>query len=289
MTDEPKRFDWLLTREAPPQLYHYTYQDGLLGILESGDLWATKVQYMNDATEFSLATSLAKKRISVKLEHVDSKYTALLNYMKDHLDAIILVNICSVSFCENHDLLSQWRGYAGGAGGFAIGINSACLAKAASSTNGRLGHCIYNEGDQAEIIDEMISDILAAASLDDGIDEGKIMEYAKNFESNLIACGAFFKATGFKEESEWRLVTGPRSYTHMDFRTGQSMLIPYYKVAIRTDRWNDEITSITIGPCPHPEASKHAISGLCIKHHIHDGWSQGPFTIQHSGIPYRTW
>jgi hypothetical protein len=41
-----------LQRPVPEFLYHYTSQDGLLGIISSASLWATNISYMNDATEF---------------------------------------------------------------------------------------------------------------------------------------------------------------------------------------------------------------------------------------------
>jgi hypothetical protein len=41
-------FEKLQKREPPKVLYHYTDQTGLLGIITSGELHATKVQYIND-------------------------------------------------------------------------------------------------------------------------------------------------------------------------------------------------------------------------------------------------
>src|SRR5215469_16252150 len=52
----------------PDCLYHYTDQLGLLGIIEKRELWATKVQYMNDSTEFGLAVELAKTRIKARMQ-----------------------------------------------------------------------------------------------------------------------------------------------------------------------------------------------------------------------------
>jgi len=38
---------------TPKILYHYTSQDGLIGILKDRNLWASKIHYMNDSKEFS--------------------------------------------------------------------------------------------------------------------------------------------------------------------------------------------------------------------------------------------
>jgi hypothetical protein len=59
------------TRSPPETLYHYTTQDGVLGIVRSGELWATNVQYMNDRREFFLALETAAERLK-KLRFVAS-------------------------------------------------------------------------------------------------------------------------------------------------------------------------------------------------------------------------
>jgi hypothetical protein len=43
---------------APRPLWHYTTASGLEGILSSRSLWASDVQYMNDASELSYAEGL---------------------------------------------------------------------------------------------------------------------------------------------------------------------------------------------------------------------------------------
>jgi len=121
-----KRFFELLDQEPPVRSYHYTDQTGFFGILNSGELWATKVQYMNDATEFGLAVDLAKSRLEERIKkNPPGDCCELLRTIIDGLSGIAHVNVCSVSFCENPDLLSQWRGILAPAGlrlGFALSI-----------------------------------------------------------------------------------------------------------------------------------------------------------------------
>ena len=35
-------------------IYHYTTQEGLIGIIEKRSIWATQIQYLNDTQEFKL-------------------------------------------------------------------------------------------------------------------------------------------------------------------------------------------------------------------------------------------
>ena len=50
---------------APPPaiLYHYTTQQGLLGIIRDKEIWASHTQYLNDAREFRHALDLIKEEL----------------------------------------------------------------------------------------------------------------------------------------------------------------------------------------------------------------------------------
>ncbi len=54
----------ILHRTPPPILYYYTTQQGLLGIINSREIWATHTQYMNDVREFRHATEFAREQLS---------------------------------------------------------------------------------------------------------------------------------------------------------------------------------------------------------------------------------
>lgn len=112
------RFSEFQNETAPDPLYHYTDQAGLLGIIKETEFWATKVQYMNDFTEFWRAVDLAKTRIAEGIQNTKAPETAeLLKAIIDNIGSILYINIFSVSFCPHPDLLSQWRGYSGLGGG----------------------------------------------------------------------------------------------------------------------------------------------------------------------------
>lgn len=239
---------------------------------------------MNDATEFSLALSLAKERLSMRIESgTDPASTKFLQYTSDRLEGIAHINICAACFCENPDLLSQWRGYAGGAGGVAIGFSSAALERAIIALQGSLGRCVYDRALQVATIDRLVDDVISGYKADkEAAQNPNFGGYSAQFQQRLIAIGAFFKADGFKEESEWRLVTGAERYGSMSFKVGPSMLVPYCDIPVRGDTWTDQIPSITLGPCPHPKESEQAITGLRFKYGV-------PPNIIYSKIPFRNW
>jgi hypothetical protein len=192
--------------ESPPDsLYHYTDQAGLLGIIKTVELWATKVQYMNDSTEFGRAIDLATVRLRARAQNKTAQGDVeVLNAIIDNLGDISHVNICSMSFCRNPDLLSQWRGYSGSGGGYAIGFCSEALIKIADMNGCRLGRCIYDETTQITIIDELIEQIIVrSVSYKNAHPHALELSSRKIFENSLIGFGAFFKDSSFAEEDEW--------------------------------------------------------------------------------------
>ena len=55
--------------QAPPEkLYHYTSQEGVIGILSEKVLWASMIHYMNDSKEYALALDLAKQELAKRAE-----------------------------------------------------------------------------------------------------------------------------------------------------------------------------------------------------------------------------
>ena len=62
VTDELQQH---IESEPPPLLCHYTNQDGLLGIISTGDIWATSVNDLNDRSEFEYAKELVSSQSSI--------------------------------------------------------------------------------------------------------------------------------------------------------------------------------------------------------------------------------
>jgi Protein of unknown function (DUF2971) len=274
----------VLARSAPETLYHYTTQDGLLGIVRSGELWATNVQYMNDRREFFLALEIAAERLKGRARFdPDPSVNRLSANLIKRLENIEDAPVCAVSFCVNPDLLSQWRGYAGSSGGICLGFRSEALAMTAASMSGMLAACIYGKAEQEKIIDEMIGLAIEDVRQLQNHNDVRITAVATNFLQQLIRCGALFKDEGFHEEAEWRLVSGVReNLAEYEYKVGNSMLMPYLKFGLRIEHWANEIQSATVGPCPHPDDVVRAVRGLFAKHGISGN-------VSSSNVPYRNW
>lgn len=284
---EPPAFDQHFEKSPPDVLFHYTGQVGLAGIVEKAELWATKIQYMNDATEFGLALGLARQHLEAIINnthHMGQKSAAVA--LLGSLNGIEDINLFAACFCEGPDLLSQWRGYAGGEHGYAIGFSTDVLIQVAERDRFTLGRCIYDPAIQRQIVEEAVAHC---------IDNELSLAVERRFGFHgpladiLFRCGVFFKDGSFRDEKEWRLVSSTVLYCEdkIKFRSGKSMLLPYDALPIKND---DQlpIEFVAVGPCPHMELSKSAVTALLMRYGNRTPL-QGRQIALGSVVPFRDW
>jgi hypothetical protein len=206
----------------------------------------------------------------------------LITSMQTFSDSSKRVNVCVVCFCEEHDLLSQWRGYSGGSYGYSLGFDTDSLNNLASSRNFVLGRCIYDQADQQRIVREICDRCLNSAITD-------TLALLAEFTESIIEVGVFFKDASFKEENEWRLVSKPINAAELHFQPGKSMIRPYYKFGFSDAAI---VEGATVGPCPHLALSVNAVSSFLRKENTKrrlSPRSPEPPSVRWSKIPYRDW
>lgn len=285
----------ILHRTPPPILYHYTTQQGLLGIINSREIWATHTRYMNDTREFRHATELARQeleRIVAAWSGPQSTFSfpGAREYMASMQGALSAgiepKNICVCSFSEKGDVLSQWRAYGGGASGFAIGFSGEHLREMVKD-RGWLVPVLYNESEQRALVRTLLEDLINEQRDRSEEEKAKLPLYG-NLLEYLNRYAPILKHQSFGEECEWRIVTRPIDYKdeHFGYRAGPSMLIPYFRLSLRKTE-SLGIREIVIGPTPHPEQSRGSALGLLIKSGLAGGLIGAQ--LKFSAIPYRNW
>jgi hypothetical protein len=104
-------------------VWHYTNGQGLLGIVQSGSLYATQISCLNDSQEIKYASGLFKSALQkLKDECNDQETTRLidaaLNYFAtgddDYSGTLPYFVAC---LTELDDAVSQWQGYGRGENG----------------------------------------------------------------------------------------------------------------------------------------------------------------------------
>lgn len=264
--------------DVPEIIYHYTTQEGLLGILNERAIWATKMHYLNDASEliepFRIGTEELDRLSLLQKENEDKEIVLNLRNSIPYSEA---QNYCVVSFCSHGDLLSQWRAYGSFGSAYSIGFNFNKLQQHISAYRFELRRCEYYENkDYQAKIKEFIGSVVTKALSE--------KSEPRDFMDNFINMAANMKLMCFEDEAEWRIISmGPlkSSDPRYNFRASNSILIPYYSLPIELS----VIDEIIVGPCPHPKLSSSTIWGLSYRYKLTNIRKNG---IRSSNIPYRT-
>ncbi len=294
--------------ENIPPLYHYTTQDGLLGIINSRSLWFTNILYLNDASEFNYIFNLVQDELNLKAKNrlvnvLDPKYSLIVDFLKDTLEVEAYIDVISFyvfSFSRVEDQLSQWRGYCGNESGYCIEFDADKIISFVGNNKVIIVRCIYEQQQQRKLIQKIIDEAYAACDKQSVIDVLKKMkqgirtnQFTKkdvdiikviqgDFFTNLFLNAPVFKHPKFFEEKEMRLITahGKSMEFKPMFRTSKSMLIPYHEIKIAGDGDEMPINKIIVGPTNHPELSKGAVENLLLVNSI-------DCVVELSEIPYR--
>lgn len=279
----------ILNRTPPPVLYHYTTQQGLLGIINNKEIWATHTQYLNDAREFIHAVDIFRQELDRMIaDPPTNECRDFLSRLSTHLRLELQsINVCVCSFSSEPDSLPQWRAYGGAASGFAIGFSGEFLRKAIGD-GGWLSPVLYEEGEQQALVYGVLHE-----SLDDyRANPAKSHEIENSFIAHLYRYAPLLKHTSFKDEREWRIVTRPRMFgmSGFDYRAGKSSLVPYFRISLSESK-SLGLEKIVVGPTPHPQNSLRSVRGLLMMHSIKlddPVFGKGVLVLP-SDVPYRNW
>jgi len=273
---------------APNLLYHYTNVAGLHGIVNSKSLWATQIQYMNDAKEYGHAVELAMQeadKLKPSYQGTDDEHfiAAILKAEKTLSGARTFI----FSLTEEPDLLSQWRAYCP-SGGFSVGFPFSELLSLATSQGFKLAPCVYDEVEQRRIISRVIDDALKVFQSRKGSIELELLAidvFSKTFYGNFHHAAVALKHPSFFEEREWRLIGGPFPYNRNGsrWRPKESMLIPYLEFTLAQATNPVPISEVYVGPSPNQSLLYDSAQFFLLNQGL-----QAPINIKASAVPYRT-
>ena len=302
-----------LPDELPEVLYHYTDSVGLQGILGPGSgplqveipmdqkssyvdnpddytngkaarFWASDVRYMNDSLELRFGADIVSERLNEASGdnslHIDLR-AALAGFAKVFDPARLFswpFRCFSVCFCDGKDLLSQWRGYAGGIGGFAIGFPRDVLEYRSHGILRKAGGNVFDMESHARLVKVAYGEEAARARADhlvrqltETFDAGRLLPGLNGAPSMTVAIEAFrtiagVKHAAFAEEREWRLLAiTDRKLIKTRGRAGG--LVPYMDVVVNSRLGLMPISEypvrqIVVGPTPTQGAQVAAVRDL---------------------------
>lgn len=261
------------------RIYHYTDLNGLKGIIENNSFWATNFYFLNDAQELQHGI----KCILSSLDYLTVDFSERsLRLIRDAITRFQLFearHMYNISFCQDSDLLSQWRGY-GATQGVCLEFDSDTLIESLSFTEcSRVsGKVIYTQPDstleaKSEIIDFFRREDIAKLIESDLFHE---VIYAADFSRKITP---FFKHNSFSEENEFRVVIQPHNgLDNVKFRVNNHGLIPYLEVKAKEKL---PLKSVIIGPCKDRRLVAEGIQFLLQS----KGYSDIPYSF--TEVPFR--
>ena len=282
--------EWRSHADAAPNgyLYHYTSQDGIVGIVTSGTVWATCIHYLNDSMEWKYALELATDSIRRRqLKAQGDTHKRFYDLLVARLRSIEKIFIYVISFSEAGDLLSQWRAYSGGGPGFSLGFSYNDLTYVAQRQHFHIGRCIYNESLQEKLIEELLDEALGALTPivtgDAKEREHALKQRCQLFYMAFLRLAPLFKASGFSEEREWRMISAPLSANDLRtfVRPGKNFLTPTLAVPFQNARSRLILKDVIVGPSEHRLLSFDALWLLLGSKSIRG------VTFTYSTVPYR--
>jgi len=289
-------------------VWHYTDLQGLLGIVETQELWATRMSALNDTSELSHGIDGLKQEFEVwsrKCTHSADTLAAL----RDHLERLeehgAQDNIYVLCASTEGDSLQMWMHYA--RNGVAIGMPSAALNLAQQGTtkihlafplSGGLSSTetgtvfpyrgpVFYQADENRQATACCAFEAAATSISNGFPSSSV-----DVQVALTTAAGGLKHPAFRGESEYRWIVSGRPSdedAQADCRVNAGGVVPYIRlVNTRTpDGLADTdlktplpISKVVIAP-PADDARVSAVTAL-----LHDrGYPNAQ--VERSAIPLR--
>lgn len=287
--------------EDDPNVWHYTTGQGLIGIFQTGCIWASSILFLNDSAEIHHAFRLARRYVASP--NFDELQKVLVDLAVDRAggrDSPFLpaeyVNVYVASFSSKGDDLNQWRGYAS-KHGYAIGFSWKLIRSLAAREGFSFEKVRYSDHDKYTLLKPIIDEYLEGCdSLTLSLakikslkgrwpwpDEPELANLADQFSSKLSEVAPLIKDAAFAEEEEWRLVAKNTSNKYqLNYRDTATGLIPYITMDLKNEE-KLEVRMLVVGPSPRQwhgmDASVMAADTFGV---VCKAWSP-------STVPYRNW
>lgn len=245
-------------------LHHHTTIDGLLGILTSGAIWATDIEFLNDHEEFRVGTAALEAYSNRPLDQNDPAIRSALEMFYPVAAKMLKSNrdgrrYYVTSFTRAKDDVRQWMSYGKPNASISIAferdaLTDACTNAAKCSAGAlvaRLSDVSYVDRDFHNF--DVLDDCYSATSLIKGLKDlqrtGQSVEnFALSFTDKLLFALSATKWAAFRDEQEVRFVLSTRDIgttpEQLCFRTAGGIAVPYIPVKIDINK----IREIKIGP-----------------------------------------
>jgi hypothetical protein len=287
-----------LPRAPAKTLWHYTGAEGMMGIMLSRSIWSTHVSCLNDTKEVNHMLDLYKEYLEENRNKSDDfagreeLLSSITKMYEGGLSSDCDWYVSSLS--EEKDDLTQWRGYGGGEGGYAVAFDRQRLFEVARANGTLLVPVTYAEDTQRLICRNLAS--LTVQFFRSGLLERPSttpIRWAKGFlpiwHNVILYIAPTLKHPAFKSEKEWRLIRElkPDDISNMRFRQKGSLFSRHLPLEIAKENEKGEmkiaIREIMVGPSRHISMSQATVAEFLRKL----GYLPDEINVSRSKIPFQ--
>lgn len=258
--------------DLPECVYHYTDAAGLIGMLNSGKIWATDYRFLNDRSEIVHTRMMLRDLINSKMrsspDAIRSKFYAGIlesDEKEQELDLFVF------SMSEAADDLSQWRGYAREGEGFTIGFCASTVYQTSEPATAPFGFARveYDHGRQRSALEralqEMETELVRVVSTKPRSVDDVVLDAAYWFIWMTQSRAASNKHRSFRGEREWRILAfaDPKDVGSRVRASGVRLVRYAELVPQGKGKTKLPIKEIGIGPGFVGSEDIHAVKELC--------------------------
>jgi Protein of unknown function (DUF2971) len=233
-------FDRFYTPADDELIYHYCSAMAFIEIIKSRTVWSSAYYVLNDSTEREWGYSIFGRAVDRLRGELGQTFIDSVGAMihRAYSSSIVMIS----SFSLDPDVLSQWRAYADGGRGFAVGFSPKLMKMPAKKLR-----VLYDEESQFE---ELVGNLRHTFEYEKSIG----FRYDKEFQRHWQNVGfdlCAYKNPAFREEKEirfahmsglvpegksWKIVSAGAqdrdekmlsSPLEVRFRTSDGILVPY--------------------------------------------------------------
>ncbi len=227
----------------------------------AGCLWATDSRFLNDSLEIQYAGGQVAEDLRRRADEEDSSTSPraeILNTASGMLsEPERWMRVYVACFCEQADLLSQWRAY-GSDQGYAVGFDLDMLRDIVVPTvseRPQLARVLYGLEEAQSLISETLDNVGHSQSAHTGVEA----HYEVMWQIGPML--AQIKHPAFREEREWRLVLVPEpGEPNLKFRASRIGATPYVELPFP----QSAIKEIFIAPGEHALVRKSGLAELLL-------------------------
>jgi|SRR5215469_14938922 len=279
---------------VPRILYHYTDEQGLLGIVESGVIRLTDVFGLNDPSEIRHGAEHACRVLEQesKSGHPAAGVFArqFRQIMAEHIEQ--MAHLFVACFSRAGDDLGQWRAYAANGSGFALGFDGAILEEAfIAGDNNTTVNVYYDDEALSRAMERLVHSVIpvlalpAARNLDAPVIQQFVTSLGTGFSIAVLYVAMLFKHEAYTNEQEYRFLHVRQAGDPIDDlkqRARGTRIVRFAEFDWKK-RSPHALREVVIGPAADEQVARTFI-GECLKIGGLDG---DKVKIATSRIPYR--